>query len=107
MHSSLSTRLLLIFALLFAQQAGAAHALRHALENLAQQQEDKQAPHSDNCEQCATYAQLGSALNVSAHDFTSPVVSGTTIQHCSISFRSINVLSAAARGPPAFLQKTA
>ena len=107
MHSPLSARLLLVFALLFAQQAGAAHALHHALENLAQHQENQQAPHSDNCEQCANYAQLGSALSVSANDFIPPVVSGTTIQHLAISFRSTHVLAAAARGPPASLQKTA
>jgi len=92
--------LLLALALLFAQQAGAAHALHHALENLSQQQEDKQAPHSNTCEQCAAYAQLGSALNVGAYDFTPLLVSGETIQHRTISFRSISILAATARGPP-------
>lgn len=93
--------LLLVFALLFAQQAGAAHALHHALENLTPpQQEDKQAPHSNACEQCATYTQLGSALNVGAYDFTPLVVSGETIQHRTTSFNSIHALAAVARGPP-------
>jgi hypothetical protein len=92
--------LLLVFILLFAQQAGAAHALHHALEDLTHQQHDKNAPHSDNCEQCANYAQLGSALNVGTLDFTPPTVSGETIQHRSVVFRSIHVLAALARGPP-------
>ncbi|MFZ2301281.1 MAG: hypothetical protein WAW10_05335 [Gallionella sp.] len=58
--------LLLTFVLLFAQQAGAAHALHHALEDLTQQQEDQQTPHTDNCEKCAVYVQLGNALNIGA-----------------------------------------
>ena len=92
--------LFLVLALLFAQQAGASHALRHALEDLTQQQEDKQAPHSDTCEKCADYAQLGSALNVAVHDFIPLAVSDETAQHRSISFRSIRFLAAAARAPP-------
>ncbi len=92
--------LLLAFALLFAQQAGAAHALRHAFEDLTQQQEDKQAPHSNTCEKCADYAQLGSALNVGAYDFTPLLISDETVQHRTISFRSVRTLPAVARGPP-------
>jgi hypothetical protein len=92
--------LLLALALLFAQQAGAAHALRHAFEDLTQQHEGKQAPHSDTCEKCADYAQLGSALNVGAYDFTPLLVSDETVQHRTISFRSAHTLPAIARGPP-------
>ena len=103
--SRLFQPLFLAFALLFAQQGGAAHALSHALEQTRQQ--DKQAPHSPACEQCETYAQLGSALNVGTYDFSLAVTSGEEVQHCAIAFRSIHVLAAAARGPPAFLQKTA
>lgn len=92
--------LLLAFALLFAQQAGATHALRHAFEDLTQQQGDKQAPHSDTCEQCAAYAQLGSALNVGAYDFVPLPVSDEAVQHRPVSFRSVHTLPAVARGPP-------
>ena len=92
--------LLLAFVLLFAQQAGAAHALHHAFEDLTQQQEDKQAPHSDTCEKCADYAQLGSALNVGVYDFTPLVVSDETVQHRNMAFRSIHILAAVARAPP-------
>ena len=100
--------LLLAFVLLFAQQAGAMHALHHAPEDLTQQQdEDKQAPHSDGCQKCADYAQLGSALSVGTYDFTPLLLSNETIQHPTIAFRSIHVLAAAARGPPAKLQRIA
>lgn len=90
----------LAFILLFAQQTGAAHTFHHALEDLSQQQNDKQAPHSDACEQCAAYVQLGSALNVGAYDFTLRTASAETQKHLSITFRCIHVLAATARAPP-------
>jgi hypothetical protein len=94
--------LLLAFALLFAQQAGAAHALHHVFEDLSQRQyqKDKQAPHSNTCEKCADYAQLSSALNVGAYNFTPLVLSDETVQRCTISFRFVPILAAAARAPP-------
>jgi len=92
--------LLLALALLFAQQAGAAHALHHALEDLTQPQEGKQAPHSNTCEQCAAYAQLGNALSVGAYDFTPLQVTNETVQHRTVSFQSVRSLPAVARGPP-------
>jgi hypothetical protein len=94
--------LLFSFVLLFAMQAGATHALHHALEDLAQQQNDndKSAPHSDNCSKCANYAQLGSALKVAVYSFVPPLAVSAAIQHRFISFRSIPILAAVARGPP-------
>jgi hypothetical protein len=99
-HSRLFLPLLCTFALLFAQRAGAAHTLRHVLEYLKQQQQDKQAPHSPACEKCANYAQLGSALNVAVFDFAPPRVSSETIEYLTIAFRSIHVFAAEARAPP-------
>jgi hypothetical protein len=92
--------LLLALVLLFAQQAGATHALHHALEDLTQQQDGKQAPNSSACEKCADYAQLGSALSVGAYDFTPLQVSNEAVQQRTISFRSVHTLPAVARGPP-------
>jgi hypothetical protein len=92
--------LLLAITLLFAQQAGGAHALHHALEDLSQQQNDKKTPHSGTCEKCAAYAQLGSALNVGAYDFRPPVVTGEAIQRSFIPLRFILVIAADARAPP-------
>lgn len=97
--------LLLAFALLFAQQTGAAHALRHALEE--QTQDDKQLLQPHACEQCAIYGQLGSALGVNTHNFTPSPVSSDTIGLCGTAFHSIIILAAAARGPPAPLQTVA
>jgi hypothetical protein len=100
MRNGLPIRLLFVLALLFAQQAGAVHAVHHALEDLTQHQHDKNAPHSDACEKCAAYAQLGNALNVGAFDFTPPAVTAETIPPLPFSFRSVPVLAADARAPP-------
>ena len=97
----------LAFVLLFAQQVGAAHALGHALLDLQQQQADKHAAHSKACEKCADYAQLGNALGVSALDFMPPRVSAAAIPYNTVAFRSIHLLAAVARGPPALLTKIA
>lgn len=94
--------ILLVFILLFAQQAGAAHALHHALEDLSQQQDDELAPHSDSCKQCSDYVQLGSALNVDNYDFTPLTAFAETLQHFVITFRFIPVPAATARAPPRF-----
>ena len=92
--------LFLAFSLLFAQQVGVAHALHHALENLAQQQEDKQTPTSNTCEKCDAYAQLGSALNVGTYDVALLRVSNELIEQHIIPSRSIPSLASVARGPP-------
>ena len=100
LYRALTLPLLLAFALLFAQQVGAVHALHHALENLAQQQEDKQSQNSSTCEQCAAYAQLGSALNVGSYDLALLQVSNTRGQYSALYFHSTPALPAVARGPP-------
>lgn len=101
--SRLFQPLFLAFVLLFAQQAGAAHALGHAFEDITQHQ-DKQAPHSAACEKCAAYAQLGSALSAGPIDFTPPQLSGEAVLPVAPTFHSTHILAAVARGPPSILQ---
>jgi hypothetical protein len=103
--SRLILPLFLACALLSAQHGGAAHALGHALEQALHQ--DKQVPHSPACEQCADYAQLGSALSVSAYRLPLAAAAGEAVLVVSVSFRSAQVFAAAARGPPASVQKIA
>lgn len=98
--SRLLLPLLFVLLLVSAQQFGAVHALHHAIEDLTQQHDDKQVPHSDACWKCAAYAQLGSALNVAAFDFIPPALSGTALPHIAVAFRSIHILAANARAPP-------
>lgn len=97
--------LLLAFVLLFAQQGAAMHALGHILAEQAQQ--DKQAPHSPACEQCAAYAQLGGALGSSTYSFSLDAALTEAVRCRTTSFCSTHTLPAVARGPPALLQKIA
>ena len=96
--SRLFTPLLFALCLLFAQQVGAAHVLRHTLQE--QSQQNKKLPHPA-CEKCEHYAQLCSALNVATFDFTPPAFFDEEIRHVAVAFRSIPSLAAVARGPPA------
>jgi len=90
----------LFFALvlLFAQQGGALHALRHALAE--QTQQHKQTPHSPYCAECTTYAQLGGALNSGylSFDLHSSLIQ-TLAQHHVVFFTQ-STIPAIARGPP-------
>jgi hypothetical protein len=102
--SRLFTPLLFALSLLFAQQVGAAHVLRHTLEE--QSQPNKNLPHPA-CEKCEHYAQLCSALNVATFDFTPPVLFGEATPHFAVSFHSSHTLTAFARGPPASFRNIA
>ncbi len=95
--------LLLALILLSTQQAGMTHILGHILVD--QTQHDKQRSHSLACEQCAVYAQLGSALNNTGCFFVAITLPAVALPHNSIAFRSTQILAAIARGPP--LQKIA
>lgn len=94
------TSLFLACTLLFAQQAGAAHALGHAFEHSRLQ--DKQAPDSPACDKCEQYAQMGSALHACPFALFHPLATGVTVPPHEAAPHSTNVLSADARGPPAF-----
>ncbi len=66
-RSHLLLFLLLAFALLFAQQGAAIHALSHLSEpQPTSSQQDKQLPHSPACDKCVVYAGVGTALASSA-----------------------------------------
>ena len=96
--------LLFALSLLFAQQGGISHALRHILAE--QKQQDKHAPHSNTCDQCASYAQLGGALNSTIHTFALTIISSSALPQRSVTFNSFHVIAATARGPP-LLQRIA
>lgn len=98
--SRLLQPLFLAFALLAAQQGAAAHALGHLLGQIEHQ--DKKAPHSPACEQCAAYAQIGSALHVSAFNLIPAAAHGEAVPHRTLFFRSASAFAPAARAPPSF-----
>ena len=112
--SRLFLPLLFAFALLFAQQGGITHAMSHALAGHSQPEnnqpennpKDKQAPHSQVCGQCASYAQLGGAINSTLPPYAILTKSTASILQLTVAFYSIPVLAAFARGPPAFQRIT-
>ena len=68
MYSSLLTRILLIFALLFAQVGGLVHGIAHTLTG---QGTDQSLPHDKHCDLCDAFAQIGSAIGSSSISFAS------------------------------------
>jgi hypothetical protein len=91
--------ILFVLTLLFAQQGASLHTLRHVFAEQTQQQ-NKQLPHTDDCEQCFTYAQLGSALNNGflSFDFRTSLAHVFVANHLNLISRFS--LTARARGPP-------
>lgn len=80
-RSRLLLFLLLAFALLFAQQGAAMHALSHLTEPLpSHSQQDKQLPHSPACEKCVAYAGVGSAVAASGLSLSAPAVAAEHLQ---------------------------
>ena len=100
MHRSLFTRLLLIFALLFAQMGGLAHGISHILAEQSQGS-DQSLPHDKYCDQCAAYAQIGSAVGSSSISFAGSENFETLHSNNPVSYTSTNTFVAfAARAPP-------
>ena len=68
MRSSLLSRLLLIFFLLFAQLGGLTHGISHALAERGQNS-DQSLPHDKHGGFCAAYAHIGSAIGSNSIHF--------------------------------------
>jgi hypothetical protein len=97
MHSSLFARLLLIFALLFAQMGSLAHGISHVL---AEQGSEQSLPHDKHCDLCEAYAQIGSAIGSSHTSFASSEnLEALQLTHSSF-FLSNTFVAFAARAPP-------
>lgn len=68
------------FALLFAQQGAALHALSHLAEGApaqSQSQQEKHLPHSPACDKCVAYAGMGSAAAPAPLAFDAKIIAGT------------------------------
>jgi hypothetical protein len=89
--------LLLVIALLFAQQGGLTHGIAHTL---AEQAQDQSLPHDNHCELCAAYAQIGSAIGSSSVHFDFATRAEDTLSNHSAPYRSIAFAAFAARAPP-------
>lgn len=87
--------------LFFSQQNALLHVLHHAYNEKTQQQ-DKQTPHPNACEQCTSYSQLGSTLNSSLFSFDLLASLTQELALRRFPVHTQHTLTATARGPPAF-----
>jgi hypothetical protein len=99
MHRSLFARLLLISAMLFAQAGSLAHGISHILAEQSQDSEQS-LPHDKYCDQCAAYAQIGSAVGSSGVSFFGSENFETPLLNNSASYTSSTFVAFAARAPP-------
>ncbi|MFH2134561.1 MAG: hypothetical protein ABII81_05205 [Pseudomonadota bacterium] len=89
--------LLLALALLFVQQGAATHGIAHIL---AEQSQDQSLPHDLQCELCAGYAQIGSAVGSSEvyFDFSAPF--SAAYERSRNDPHPLTIAAFAARAPP-------
>ena len=98
MQRSLVIRFLLVLALLFVQLGGAAHGIAHSL---AEQHQDQSVPHDKQCDLCAGYAQLGSALGSNQlPQFTATKIGGVFATPASTRYHTESCAAFSARAPP-------
>lgn len=95
--------LLLAFALLFAQQGAAIHALSHLSEPLPNHsQQDKHLPHSPACDKCVVYAGIGSAVAASKLIIPSDTLHALPVAAIQPALLSQPTRLYLARAPPVF-----
>jgi len=101
MNSRLLFLLWLAFALLFAQQGGALHALSHLADGApAQSQQEKHLPHSPACDKCMVYAGIGSAAPSSPPVFATQETTSALAAVLFLLFFSTTSYSYLSRAPP-------
>ncbi|MBU0687972.1 MAG: hypothetical protein KJ850_10525 [Gammaproteobacteria bacterium] len=89
--------ILLAFALLFTQLGGMTHGIAHVL---AEQTQDQSLPHDSQCELCAGYAQIGSAISSSDVHFEFSPSFTATYGNTHNDPHPITLAAFAARAPP-------
>lgn len=87
----------LVLALLFAQLGGLTHGIAHTL---AEQSQDQSLPHDQQCELCAAYAQVGSAVGSGDVHFDFAASFTEAYSRTAVAFRSVTFAAFAARAPP-------
>lgn len=97
MPQSLILRLLLTLALLLTQLGGLTHGIAHAL---ADQTHDQSQPHDKQCDLCAAYAQVGSALGSGTVHFDFATSFIEAHGELAVAFHSFTIAAFAARAPP-------
>ncbi len=90
-------RLLLIFALLFAQHGAYAHGIAHIL---AERSQDQSLPQDKHCDLCEIYAQIGSAIGSCGIQVALASSFEETCPTDPISFHAVAFAAFTARAPP-------
>jgi len=90
---------LLVFTLLFAQQGALSHGISHQLA-----QQDQSAPHDTQCELCAAYAHIGSAVGSSDVRLSIDASTKPVEVFYVATFHSTLFAAFAARAPPTLLK---
>lgn len=99
MPSPLFSRLLLIFALLFAQMGGLAHGISHIFTKQSQGS-DQSLPHDKYCGQCAAYGQIGGLIGSGSISFAGSENFETLHFSEPVSYTSATFVAFTARAPP-------
>jgi hypothetical protein len=99
MFRSLLPKVLLIFALLFAQFGGLTHSISHTLAE-QKQSSDQSLPHDKHCDLCAAYAQIGGVIASSNISFVSSKNIEAFVSSYSNAALSTRFVAFAARAPP-------
>lgn len=90
----------LAFALLFAQQGAAWHALSHVADSTRHSQSDPKLPHGEQCTKCAAFSQLGAACTSVAPSIDLATFSDTPPIHAATQVYRLSFLSYQSRAPP-------
>ncbi len=98
MKRSVFVNLLIVIALLFTQMGGLAHGISHTPGERPDSQHS--LPHDKFCDQCAAYAQIGSAVGSSPIEFAGNEVFEAPYFNEYNPFISLTFVAFAARAPP-------
>jgi hypothetical protein len=88
---------LLVLTLLFAQLGAMAHGISHTL---ALQSQDQSTPHDTQCELCAAYSHISSAVGSSDVHFDLDTSANIVTPTYAPTFRYATFAAFAARAPP-------
>lgn len=95
--------LLLAFALLFAQQGAARHALSHLAEAHPQSQQGKHLPHSSACDKCVVYADIGGVVAASEHLVPPSLIAVAPLEPSRATFLAQLLSNYRSRAPPSLV----
>jgi Holliday junction resolvase len=99
MFKRFSIHLAVIFLFAFAQIGAVTHSISH-VNNFTTHSQDDKKPHSEQCEQCISFAKIAGGLTAQSFEF--PIVQARFISSTQLQTQATSqLLSAyAARAPP-------